>query len=132
MTARKTVGIQRRCPGCLHIFVVCTSCDRGHRYCSSECKTHGRRESWKRSTKLYRITVAGKISHCERQKRYRKNRQLKISETQHPSENPKKSLQISPVHQLALGFGSIRKSLPSPAFDCFQCHRNIRFFINSS
>ena len=132
MKARKTIGSQRRCPDCMRIFVICTSCDRGHRYCSSGCKVHGRRESWKRSTRIYRQTPPGKFNHCERQKRYRKNRQLKISETQHPLEKSKRSLQTSPVQKTTGGFGFTRKPVQVPFDECSQCHRVVSFFVNSS
>ena len=132
MAASKTIGNQRRCPGCTKFFVICRSCDRGHRYCSSNCKLYGRRKSWKRSTKIYQQTPTGKINHSERQKRYRKNRQLKNSETQHSSEIVKNSLQTIPIKKVAPGIGSVRKPGFVPASNCIHCHRNIRFFINSS
>ncbi len=132
MGGDQTVGFRRKCPGCLRFFIICRSCDRGHRYCSSRCKSVGRLGTFKRSSSHYRITGTGRKNHSERQKRYRKNRRLKFSETQHSSEIPRKTLDLLAVtrpfgHEHPAPF----RVLPLSDLVCVCCCRQVSWLINS-
>src|SRR5471030_892520 len=47
---------ERRCGRCCNQFVICRSCDRGHRYCSAPCASAARRESVRRAQRRYRFS----------------------------------------------------------------------------
>ena len=128
-----TIGIRKKCPECSKFFAICKPCYRRHRYCSKGCSQSGRRNTFKRSSELYRLTPKGRNSHRERQKRYRKNRQLKNTETQHSSEILQKSLDTKLVTSASSQeFASSPSGLHSHELRCFCCRRLVRWFINSS
>lgn len=132
MCAVVTSGIRRKCPGCLRFFVICKACYRGHRYCGESCSQAGRRRTFKRASKVYRSSASGRKSQNERQKRYRKNRQLKKTETQHSSE----IIKISLVSRLGTTSSEKRAAKPLASFQgsgfrCSLCHQPIRWFVNS-
>jgi hypothetical protein len=136
MNAELTNGFRRRCPGCFEVFTICQACDRGHRYCGKVCSRNGRQNSLKRSSKLFQLSPAGKKSHRDRQKRYRKNRRLKETVTQHSSEIPKKSLGGRLVtvtrdkrQKRQNGFSLRCRSEEST---CSLCQRVVRWYFNTS
>jgi hypothetical protein len=67
---------------------ICSKCDRGNIYCSSECSEFARKESIKSAGKRYQQTKKGKLAHAQRQKNYivRKITQEKMT---HQGSNPK-------------------------------------------
>lgn len=59
------------CQGCGLWFGLCSSCDRGQRYCSDQCSEQARRVSLKAAGVKYQRTERGRERHAERQRRYR-------------------------------------------------------------
>ena len=59
------------CCRCQAQVIICSECDRGHRYCTGQCATDARSDSLKRASDKYRSTRAGCINNAARQKRYR-------------------------------------------------------------
>ena len=59
------------CCRCQAQVIICSQCDRGHRYCTGQCATDARSASLKRASDKYRSTRAGRINNAHRQKRYR-------------------------------------------------------------
>lgn len=59
------------CCRCQAQVIICSECDRGHRYCTGQCATDARLDSLKRASDKYRSTRAGRINNAARQKRYR-------------------------------------------------------------
>jgi hypothetical protein len=59
------------CCRCQAQVIICSRCDRGHRYCAGQCATDARSDSLKRASDKYRSTRAGRINNAVRQKRYR-------------------------------------------------------------
>jgi hypothetical protein len=63
----------RRCRACNGIFYVCSSCDRGQRYCRQECRTSARRQQLRAANRRYQCSPDGRQAHqrCQRQYRLR-------------------------------------------------------------
>jgi hypothetical protein len=59
------------CQSCGLWFGLCSSCDRGQRYCSDQCSEQARRISLKAAGAKYQRTERGRECHAERQRRYR-------------------------------------------------------------
>lgn len=131
MKACEGAGFRRKCPGCFQFFIVCESCDRGHRYCHSDCKSLGRKQTFKRSSRLYQSSPTGRHNHRKRQKRYRKNRLLKKTVTQHSLETTKKSLKPRSHHR-SFRMQDIRPEKKDFVSSCVICRRQVLWFFNSS
>lgn len=58
------------CKLCGQTRVICSSCDRGHRYCSKECSKEARRQSVRAAGRRYQKTEAGIVKHAARQAAY--------------------------------------------------------------
>ena len=63
------------CCRCQAQVIICSRCDRGHRYCTGQCATDARSDSLKRASDKYRSTRAGRINNAARQKCYRERQQ---------------------------------------------------------
>jgi hypothetical protein len=63
---------QRVCRGCNAVFCICCSCDRGHRYCSPECRVLALREQRRRANRRHQHSPEGRLDHRDRQREYRK------------------------------------------------------------
>ena len=99
MQCRSTVGSSvKRCPAaqeairrflcaaCRVTVFLCTTCDRGQRYCSVECARSTRRRSHRESDRRYQSSERGRLKHAERSRRYRQRRR---SVTDHsPAASP--------------------------------------------
>ncbi len=62
------------CHCCGLVFLLCSRCYRGHRYCCSECRTAARRQAVREAQRRYRQTDKGKKAHCDAEKRRRTGR----------------------------------------------------------
>ena len=56
---------------CRSLFCICSRCDRGHQYCSDQCRQKARREQRRAANLRYRKTVEAKLDQRDRQKAYR-------------------------------------------------------------
>ncbi len=56
---------------CNSIFWICRSCDRGHQYCSHDCRTQARREQRRAANRRHRKTPEGRLDQRDRQRAYR-------------------------------------------------------------
>ncbi len=66
---------QRRCGGCERLFYVCSSCDRGHRYCSARCQAQHRTQSLRAARQRHQLSPEGRLDHRDRQRTYRARQQ---------------------------------------------------------
>ena len=62
---------QKVCRRCNRIFAICVSCDRGHAYCSSACRTKARRASQRAARQRHRRSPEGRLDHRDHQRAYR-------------------------------------------------------------
>lgn len=63
------------CCRCQAQVMICSRCDRGHRYCTGQCATDARSAALKRASKKYQSTRAGRFNNAARQARYRQRQQ---------------------------------------------------------
>jgi hypothetical protein len=59
---------------CRSLFCICRRCDRGHQYCSDQCRQKARREQRRAASLRYRKTLEAKLDQRDRQKAYRQRR----------------------------------------------------------
>jgi len=59
---------------CRSLFCICRRCDRGHQYCSDQCRQKARREQRHTANLRYRKTLEAKLDQRDRQKAYRLRR----------------------------------------------------------
>lgn len=59
------------CARCRAQVLICRRCDRGNIYCSPSCSGTARRTAIRAAGKRYRNSLAGRIKHAERTRRYR-------------------------------------------------------------
>lgn len=62
---------------CGRVFLLCRSCDRGHRYCSHLCRTLARAFILRKARLKYAASRKGKKNNAERQRRWRQCRHEK-------------------------------------------------------
>ncbi len=67
------------CCRCQAQVIICSVCDRGHRYCTKGCAAIARSVSQKRAGKKYQSTRAGRFNNAGRQKRYRERHNQKVT-----------------------------------------------------
>jgi len=66
------------CARCRCQVVICSYCDRGNIYCGKRCSETARRQSRREASGRYQKTRRGRLSHAERQRRYRQRRRQKV------------------------------------------------------
>lgn len=57
--------------GCCAVFWICRRCDRGHAYCSDQCRAASRREQRRRARQRHERSPEGRLDHRDRQREYR-------------------------------------------------------------
>jgi hypothetical protein len=73
---------QRRCRACNAVFVICRPCDRGQRYCSSECRIPALRQQRRRANRRHQHSPEGRLDHRDRQRQYRQRcAQRRVTDT---------------------------------------------------
>jgi hypothetical protein len=74
------------CERCGGQVVICSCCDRGNRYCQG-CAPVARQESRRSAGKRYQHSRRGRLTHAQRQRRYRARRQ-KVTHQGSPAPPP--------------------------------------------
>lgn len=67
------------CSRCGKAVTICRRCDRGQRYCGSDCSQSARRESRRAAGSRYRKTPAGRQGAARRQRCYRERQRLRVT-----------------------------------------------------
>ena len=64
---------QRQCraESCGAVFYLCSSCDRGQRYCSERCREKARRRQRRAANRRHQGSDEGRLDHRDRQREYR-------------------------------------------------------------
>ena len=60
-----------QCGRCQKQVIICSKCDRGHRYCFDGCAEQARREKTEAANQRYRHSLKGQLKAAERQARHR-------------------------------------------------------------
>jgi hypothetical protein len=133
--AQETVVLRQRVclgPQCRTVFFICASCDRGHRYCSLDCREQARRQQRRRANERHQRSPEGRLDHRDRQREYRRRCQpvlTRVTDQASPSITFPASSQCGrgslrenvPRHQMGLG-GQLSLQLK-----CQICGRGGRF-----
>lgn len=61
----------RVCHRCCAPFWICRPCDRGQRYCSSQCRASARWEQHRQANRRHQQSPEGRLDHRDRQRAYR-------------------------------------------------------------
>ena len=85
---------QRFCQSssCGALFLICSHCDRGQRYCSLDCRLQSRAEQLRASRRRHQQSPEGRLDHRDRQRDYRRRKAASsaiisaISVTDHASK----------------------------------------------
>jgi hypothetical protein len=67
------------CARCAKQVRICRKCDRGNRYCASECAEIRRRESLRRAASRYQQSYRGACKHAARQRAWRARHGKKVT-----------------------------------------------------
>ena len=78
-------GRRYLCAGCRTAVLICSHCDRGHRYCTTTCAKEARRHALRAAGSRYQASLRGRHAHAQRQRRYRA-RQQKVTHQASPPE----------------------------------------------
>ena len=62
------------CARCQAEVLICSDCDRGQRYCGSECSAQARRVGQREAGRRYQSSRAGRFAHARRARGYRQRR----------------------------------------------------------
>ena len=84
----EAVLLQRACRSehCHTIFYICSHCDRGHRYCSEECRHQARLRQMRCANRRHQQSEEGRLDHRDRQDAYRqRQRDAQARVTDHGS-----------------------------------------------
>lgn len=73
------------CALCLTQATICSHCDHGQIYCSTECSQSARKKSCHKAGARYQNTFNGRMKHALRQRRYRARKREKV--THHGSQS---------------------------------------------
>ena len=115
------------CARCNALTIVCRTCDRGQRYCSSKCRAKARRDSQRRATRKYQNTRRGRHANAERQQRYRERQRNKV--THQGSVDPSVSAVLPDRANKLTEPVSVVKRTPSSDLHCHFCHRTCSSFL---
>jgi hypothetical protein len=85
---------QRFCQSsnCRSLFLICSHCDRGQRYCSLDCRLQSRAEQLRAARRRHQQSPEGRLDHRDRQRDYRRRQDASsegasaISVTDHASK----------------------------------------------
>lgn len=86
-----------RCAHCQAEVLVCIGCDRGRRYCGSECSAQARRQSLRTNGKNYQSTRTGRMAHARRAQRYRLRKREQLAQLSPPPPPPSSSPSPPPL-----------------------------------
>lgn len=101
------------CARCRTAVIICSQCDRGHRYCTITCADQARRTALRAAGCRYQASRRGRHAHAERQRRYRAKSQ-KVTHQGSPSLPPPVPLRSEPIAPV----------IPVP-WHCVRCHRHL-------
>ena len=104
-------GRRYLCARCRTAVIICSHCDRGHRYCTARCADQARRTAIQAAGCRYQTTRRGRHAHAERQRRYRAKSQ-KVTHQGSPCLTPPVPLRSEPIVPVT----------PAP-WHCCRCHR---------
>ena len=90
---------QRVCqfPPCGAVFYLCPDCDRGQRYCSSQCGEKSRRLQRREANRRPQRSPEGRADHRDRQREYRKRQRARVTDQSSLRTSPGVNLTVLPA-----------------------------------
>ena len=88
-----------QCARCHAQVIVCSRCDRGHRYCIDGCAQTARTDSLKRAGKKYQSSRTGRFNSAARQQRFRVRTSQKVT---HQGSTPKRLRDLLEIRLIQL------------------------------
>jgi len=88
---------------CRAMFFICPHCDRGHRYCSHQCRLRSRLEQQRKARRRHQHSPEGLHDHRDRQRAYRlrlaaaRRAAAEKSVTDHTSRTSPTSVRFRPL-----------------------------------
>jgi len=80
-----STGRLSQCVRCFKQIIICSSCDRGQRYCSSDCSNTSRRSAQREAGHRYQQSRLGRIKPALRMRQYRRRKQIVTHQGSQPS-----------------------------------------------
>ena len=114
------------CARCQAQVLICSRCDRGNIYCGPACSKPARRASLKAAGRRYQRSRRGRLTHAERQRRYRRHCH-KVTHQGSTPELPHASL--SPESRTALGHSPSDPAIRFQGPCCHFCGRPCSTFV---
>lgn len=102
------------CAACRTAVLICSHCDRGHRYCTAGCAEQVRQRAVRDAGRRYQDSLRGRHAHAERQRRYRA-RQPKVTHQGSPPGRTPDQLPSEPTAPMS--------PVPTVPGQCCRCHR---------
>jgi hypothetical protein len=103
------------CARCRCQVVICSNCDRGHRYCSTLCAHLARTASLHAAGKRYQTSLKGRLKHADRQRQYRHKSQ-KVTHHSSPPPTPNASLSTP-----SMASEPSEREVPGEVIHCHFC-----------
>ena len=102
-------GRRYLCAACRTAVLICSHCDRGHRYCTTTCAEEARRHARRAAGNRYQASLRGRHAHAQRQRRYRARVQKVTHQGSPPASLP---AQLTP-----------EPTVPAllPPWQCWRC-----------
>ena len=107
--------------------VLCSGCDRGHRYCGSACADTSREESQRAAGQRYQASRRGRHCHAARQQRYRQRQREKVTHQGSPAAAVDDSLPVEPNEPLRQPVSIPAR--PDESILCQRCARSCSPFV---
>jgi len=106
-----------QCVLCSKQVIICSRCDRGQRYCSSECSETARSKAQTAAARRYQQSRLGRSNHARRMHDYRRRKQI----VTHQGSLPPASNDLLQANSVE---ARIPPDLPDPSVlgIQFQCH----------
>ena len=104
-------GRRYLCAACRTAVLICSHCDRGHRYCTPTCAEEARHEAVRAAGRRYQASRRGRRAHAQRQRRYRARTQ-KVTHQGSPPVALPAQLTPEPTAPALL-----------PPWHCWRCRR---------
>jgi len=109
------------CACCRTAVILCSHCDRGNRYCSTECATGVRTRCVQAAGERYQTSLRGRHAHAARQRRYREREANKVTHQGSPSVALPALLHPDATPQ--------QSDAPPEPGRCHFCHCNCGLFV---
>jgi len=119
----ESTGRRYLCAACRAAVLICSHCDRGQRYCAAGCAQRARAASLRAAGARYQASFPGRLTHAQRQRRYRARRQ-EVTHQGSPPPAPPVEVRTAPTVP-----ESVPESVPSASGQCHLCHRALSPFV---